>query len=366
MPALSATSPFPVYVDSIGWTVSSNAHWTSGGASIKVLAPQSLAVNPRGEPQSLIWSSTCARGTQTIDLSRDVQLPGPPASLMFTLDTRTSTGIPTGAGFFPSLGSLRLVVNGKTAVAVTSATLVTGTRALNQGSLVNFDLGASERDLFHYGLNAIHVVVVKNPLPAGAPACNTSPAAVVGIAFALEGTSAADLSVSSGKAKIRYLKLRTGQTLQVLDGTFVIHNNGPSAAIGGSFGFDLQPGFEKLTELGIVGQRTAPFETCTETPNTVHPSVVCPYTVFPPGESGTVRITLGVDVSALTSPTGSEYLVGDDDVIAGWGIGSGSASAQGTPDPNPNNNSFSEDFHLCGPNAKNPGCTTATSGAAGA
>jgi len=249
--------------------------------------------------------------------------------------------------------SLQLVVN-------THVVLSLSGNALRNGAGNEYQLTAPQLKLFRLGENTLRVVVTKGPLPIAldpksASTCNMgSLDSLVGVAFGLEGDSAADLSVSSEHyVRSQYAK----GPAHGFAGTFIVHNAGPSAAQPGDFSFLAQIGFlEGTVGIGLRGpQATSPFGKCTSTTGlttTGRLEVSCPFGLFPAGATATVQLQIFVRIPQ------SESSAGVYDILSSWSVNSVNPAVtySGTPDPNPNNNDQSETIYLCGPQATDPHC----------
>lgn len=346
--APSAAGPFPDYVDAkANWVLLSNAQWHAGSVKARELRVQSVLLSSLSEKSSLLWAPTCSHDAQRIDLTRQVNLPGRPAQVEFNLDPQTSVG----PNLAPILESVELRVNGHTAVEIPAA-------AMLRPNLLQFQLPAAKLGLFRFGENSLVVEVTKAATPTSTPTCNRSPSTLVGVAFGLRGTSAADLSVRV-PVPTQYVR---GSAYQ-FSGVFTVHNAGPSAAIGGSFKFITQLDFLDGAIDNTLHPVTAsaPFGPCTAGGPLSGPlTVSCPFTVFPPGATATISITTVVRLRADQSPAGVYSM--DVSWSAASFAGSGTAISQGTYDPNTGNESQSEAIYLCGPKATDPKCPGAPAG----
>ncbi|MDP9259009.1 MAG: hypothetical protein M3Q31_21020, partial [Actinomycetota bacterium] len=208
---------------------------------------------------------------------------------------------------------------------------------------------------FRLGKNELEVIATKRPLPASAKACNAgSPQDVVGVVFGFAAESEADLSVSPGTAQGQY---KRGSTYQ-FKGTFKVHNAGPSAALPGSFEFELSAApligaFNQLTG-SIAG--TAPFGACkTDGDLTGRLKLSCPYTVFPAGTTATISFATVVKIPAEESQSAVYTL---DAQWSAYSHAPGDTYGA-TSDPAMENNTFREQLYLCGPKATDPKCPAA-------
>jgi hypothetical protein len=346
-PAGAAAPPFPAYVDAQGtWIVNSNSSWhvSTFTARARVIRAHSLGHDMPGEKASDIWAPTCQIGRQTVIFTREVDIPGTPSSATFTFDP--------SAFAFPMFESADLVVNGRTLVHIPAS-------ALLRPNLTDYELTKDDLKAFRGRTNALRVVVTKTALPASAHACNTgSLQTMVAAAFTLQGYSAADLSVTSGKyTPVTYVR----GSAYTLDGVFTIHNAGPSAAFPGQFVYLAQIGFLD----GVVDNAlspitaSAPFGECTSTSGVVNGgrlSVACPFDLLPAGASARVHVRIVVKIPADESPAGIY------DIDSSWSVNSlvqptaPGAPARTTRDPNSVNNTQTEIWNLCGPQATDQKC----------
>lgn len=330
--------------DQANWVLLSNAQWRAGTAHVRVLQTQPVLVSSLTEKSSVVWAPTCSRGAQQVELTRQVDLPGPPSMVEFNLYPEVFVG----ASSVPVFKSVELLVNGHTALDVPGA-------SLTRPNILQLKVPASANQWFRFGENTLDVRVTKGVSKTSSTACNRSPTTSLGVAFGLRGTSSADLSVSAGKAPVQYVR----GSVYGFNGVFTVHNAGPSAAIGGTFTFGAQLGFLN----GVIDTTThtikagAPFGLCTATggPDSGPLSVTCPFAVFPPGATATISLTTLVKIPADQSPAGVYQ------IDAGWSIKSFTAGStySGTSDPNSANDTYSEFINLCGLQATDPKCPAA-------
>jgi len=326
---------FPRYVNDQGnWAITSNHNWTVGPAvKATELMPRPVLITAYGgEKSAVLWDSSCGRGQQTTTFSRDIEIPGIPAQVMFVFGIVAYPVLP--------IASAELVVNGQRVLDVPASVL---TRQNEE----EFQLPSSAVRHFRFGRNQLQVVVTKRAQPASDPICNVNVRkSAVGVLFALSGASSADLSVSPGKAPVQYER----GSPHLIQGVFTAHNAGPSAAVPGVFSFRAQIGFLTGAIIEDSVTASAPFGKCTV--NRGGLSLSCPYTLFPAGATGTIRLSLAVKIPADEPPDGVYQILAD------WNLTSLIATSTygGTRDPVPGNNSKSESIYLCGQPATDPKC----------
>jgi hypothetical protein len=145
------------------------------------------------------------------------------------------------------------------------------------------------------------------------------------------------------------------------DGSFTVHNAGPSAALPGELTYRAQIGFLQGAIDNVVSpvKSGPPFRECTtSTPGVVtgRVALTCPFGVFPAGATATVHVRVVVKIPDDESPNGVYQMLFDwmvNSIVHGTPAGTPDAY---TPDPKTDNNAQSEIWHLCGPQAADPKC----------
>ena len=205
----------------------------------------SFARYPWGERFRYVWASKCTAARQEISLRRTVYLPGVPAEAKAVL---ASVALRPSRAAANPVRSLRLLVNGRVAIAVRGA----GAPAA--------ELPPSALALFAHGANDVELVAKKRATLA----CNAGGQSLeVGIAFELTGRFTSGLAIPPGGFRAPGFHRegtaffgRASRATQGRGGSlrFVIHNAGPSAAPGATFSLDLT-GAARITFLARTVSR---------------------------------------------------------------------------------------------------------------
>ena len=170
------------------------------------------------ERYASIWAKTCApRRDQKVRFRRDIEIPGPPATLTFEIT-------PESAGFSPNpLKRFELEVNGRVVaegrLRFPSATTVTLTQP-------------SQLKAFRYGVNELELRVERRRFPERIRRCNTSKRNRAAVYFSLNGDFVSDLGLAEPPPPTpQYRKAATpSRTLTV---NLSVFNRGPSGMVAG-------------------------------------------------------------------------------------------------------------------------------------
>jgi len=345
-PASASVPPYVRGSDGF-WELYSNHRWAASPgtteSSAKTGAPQDVR---GGDVQWYVWSQ-CHKGLQTVTFSRTVTLPGPPAQLVFNVFSRVRSQ-PADEG------SAVLLVNGhriyQTEVYAFSP------------SNVSLD-SAGQHNAFRYGNNTVEMKVTKK---AGVPCTEGSNSEPFGVAWMLQGTSAADLGIAK-KSTTFYRKTGSAATLY---GSVPVRNFGPDEFLGAQFSVSLDyahnlhpdlKGQEAVLLRAVSPQ--APFGMCNgyTGPNTKgkapwlleYGATECPAaSPVPPNTTANV----GFEIQAA-------WENGIDPGYRNWGEYEVTLDVRSTGamyDPNVGNDSITIHVVLCGKNNNNPGCANAT------
>lgn len=341
--ARSAASPFPNYVRSYDglWELYSNGHWNADRDKTNQIAQTGAPKDvPHGDLQWFVWTA-CDNGRQTVTFSRTVDLPGPPSHLMFHVYSRVRAQPATE-------GTAKLVVNGRS--------LYRGPVYAFSPSDIPLDSASQRRD-FRFGVNRIQLVITKN---AGVHCRLGAKHDEFGVAWKLEGESAADLGITSKSGT--FYKKTTGALK--LFASVPVRNFGPDAFLGAGFSVTLDYANNLRGRALLVKSFSAraPYEACTgwfDDKKTNSPpwflqegSTQCTAKApFPPNSTSVIDFVVIASWENGVDPTYRNW--GEYELLLS------ARSTGGFRDLNPDNDTVTVHVVLCGPKNNNPKCSKA-------
>jgi hypothetical protein len=228
----------------------------------------------------------------------------------------------------------------------------------------DFTVAPAGRAAFRYGLNRIDVVAVRKKLPKR-QRCNAGARSQAnGISLSLAATFRSNLSRRL-KPDPKYFVASDGKsfvfTFNV--GTF---NHGPSYAVEGAIALELGIGNDASIVFVEATSAGAPYGPCTVTLLTANKryAIFCPFADWRPSDAASeVQVKIGVRLAEPLPPSFRQT-----SLLLGWDVAPGHVvnDALGPSDADPDLHTALSDNHsaavsvLCGKNADDPGCKTAT------
>jgi len=281
-----------------------------------------------------IWAPHCLSGRQTVSMTKTFQAPGHPFSGNLYLD-------PT-FGFPRPIHSVSVMVNGRPIGHLGDIT--SGKTAQS----ISAPLTPEALTAFHYGLNRLTIRVDKAALKKG-EACN-NPNRSIGIVSMLSLRFEPDLeALPSDKGRVQAVRSAAGKVVSAL-GTIRFVNHGPSGSAGGKLIFRIQgSSFVQTAWTPTTLQVSPPFHDCTGsgTGVAVQGIITCQYSDFPAGLKESIFVISGGRLTPNFPPDATTRLDVDWQIIpAGY-------------ETNAANDSYSHEFLICGPTAKDPACANA-------
>jgi hypothetical protein len=278
-----------------------------------------------------IWGQTCLNGRQTVSMTKTFQAPGHAFSGNLYLD-------PT-FGFPRPIHGVSVLVNGRQIGRL--GDISSGKTAQS----ISAPLSPEALTALHYGLNKLTIRVDKNALPKG-EACNTKNR-LIGIVAMLSLRFEPDLeAIASDKGRMQAVRSSAGSVVGAL-GAIRFVNNGPSGSAGGKLIFRIQgSSFVETAWTPTTLQVGPPFHDCVGegTGIAVQGIITCQYSDFPAGLRDSIGVIAAGRLTPNFPPSSTTRMDVDWQIIpAGY-------------ETNAANNSFSHEFLICGPTAKDPAC----------
>jgi hypothetical protein len=173
-----------------------------------------LTFFPKAKPELEVpvWARHCTATAQTVTLTRDLWLPGPP-----NVDDPQFVFFPVeSVGLFGAVKTIDLIVNGKVVIHMRVP--------YRSKTAITVPLDAVAQKTFRYGENTFQVRAHKH---ATAHKCNAGKTSQLGVEFVLTGRIATDLVAGITQSAVVYRKLAPNQIYSQgttsLSGTTALH-----------------------------------------------------------------------------------------------------------------------------------------------